>query len=532
MWVPYILLLASAVTGQHNEKSKKLISVLLVNGLYTGHLFPLVSLGEELVGRGHKVTLIANVLNGSHTYPDFPERVGINFVSSGYDKYWTQESLSEFNRQLSSGDIEHKEMLTKMHEAISTSTLQVKNKVEEIGADQFDIIICDAGVQMIGTYFHVLGKKAVILNPMLSVFVRTDLEWPTPQTLTGQSDDLSFLERFLNVVILRPLLHIGFTSLFGAVIGEDEGYSKVLQNRGGIDYFYYVGTHMPMIITSSFGFEFPRTRLPLVEYVGPVLFHTPPELKKDLKQWLDSKPPQTVIYISMGTTATLSTNSVEAIYDGIFRSTSYSAVWLMKQKDRNVLQKLDTGLYTDRLYLADWVAQQSLLRHRAISMSIVHCGMNSVHESIFNSHPVICFPSVFDQFDVAKRVVSAGVGVSMYGFMDKLLGNTIVTPQMVVNAINTVAADNYCTHNISRVRKTFHLAGGARRAADLIEFYEEVGYDHLVPAYIKYNWSWVQYYNCDVWMVLVGTGVLVMWCCWRLFKSVRNWSTLFFGFNA
>ena len=47
------------------------------------------------------------------------------------------------------------------------------------------------------------------------------------------------------------------------------------------------------------------------------------------------------------------------------------------------------------------------------------------------------------------------------------------------------------------------------RAAELVEYYHEVGYDHLVPAYAKYGWSWIQYYNVDVY-ALMFTVVVVL----------------------
>ena len=41
----------------HDVITTRPLSVLLLNGLYLGHFFPLVSLGEELVRRGHNVNL-------------------------------------------------------------------------------------------------------------------------------------------------------------------------------------------------------------------------------------------------------------------------------------------------------------------------------------------------------------------------------------------------------------------------------------------------------------------------------------------
>jgi len=65
---------------------------------------------------------------------------------------------------------------------------------------------------------------------------------------------------------------------------------------------------------------------------------------------------------------------------------------------------------------------------------------------------------------------------------------------------------------VDNIQKAFRIAGGVKRAADLVEFYEAVGYAHLVPAYAKYQWSWVQYYNADVYAVMLATLVVVLLC--------------------
>jgi len=46
---------------------------------------------------------------------------------------------------------------------------------------------------------------------------------------------------------------------------------------------------------------------------------------------------------------------------------------------------------------------------------------------------------------------------------------------------------------------------GVVRAAVLVEFYEEVGYKHLIPAYAKYDWSGC---NTAMWMHTFGFYVL------------------------
>ena len=64
-----------------------------------------------------------------------------------------------------------------------------------------------------------------------------------------------------------------------------------------------------------------------------------------------------------------------------------------------------------------------------------------------------------------------------------------------------------------------HKAGGVERAAELVEHYTTVGYEHLIPAYVKYKWGWVEYYNIDV--KLIFSLVLLLWV-W-LVKKLLTW---------
>ena len=73
-----------------------------------------------------------------------------------------------------------------------------------------------------------------------------------------------------------------------------------------------------------------------------------------------------------------------------------------------------------------------------------------------------------------------------------------------------------CTASVSLLRRVFHQAGGVDRAADLIEHYSQVGYDHLIPAYAKYNWSWIQYHNTDVHVTILVVLAIVSFILFKL----------------
>ncbi len=69
-----------------------------------------------------------------------------------------------------------------------------------------------------------------------------------------------------------------------------------------------------------------------------------------------------------------------------------------------------------------------------------------------------------------KCMASSGTGV--YLDKDKL------TAERVRRSLETVASPRY-KKTAEKLRKIFIQAGGTEKAAELVEFYEEVGYEHL-----------------------------------------------------
>ena len=111
------------------------------------------------------------------------------------------------------------------------------------------------------------------------------------------------------------------------------------------------------------------------------------------------------------------------------------------------------------------------------------------------------FLTTYDQFEVGARVVEANVGFSLFTMMDSLYYGRNLSLQTITD-VTVKLNSSFYRDNAKLMQKMYRLAGGATRAAKLVEFYEEVGYDHLVPAYVKYSWTWVQYYDVDVYLTL------------------------------
>lgn len=157
---------------------------------------------------------------------------------------------------------------------------------------------------------------------------------------------------------------------------------------------------------------------------------------------------------------------------------------------------------TDRVLISEWTPQLSVLASDAIHSAILHGGLNGVNEALWNAVPIIGLPQMPEQGINIGRVCHSGLGL--------MLDTATMTSSMVADAVAAVGSEDI-SRNVRRIHKLFRFAGGVRRAADLVEHHVDVGYAHLVPAFVKYQWSWIQYYNTDVYMVLMLVLVLVLY---------------------
>ena len=86
-----------------------------------------------------------------------------------------------------------------------------------------------------------------------------------------------------------------------------------------------------------------------------------------------------------------------------------------------------------------------------------------------------------------------------------------MTSQTIKKCIEIIESGGY--HEKSqKMSQIMKRAGGVDKAADLVEFYVNVGYDHLIPGPVKYKWSWIQYYNIDVHVTLLCIILIIMHC--------------------
>ncbi|XP_042479570.1 UDP-glycosyltransferase 87A2-like [Macadamia integrifolia] len=146
-----------------------------------------------------------------------------------------------------------------------------------------------------------------------------------------------------------------------------------------------------------------RAALPFPVYpVGPSIPHMTPKDKKNINEdyinWLDSQSEGSVLYVSLGSFLSVSSDQMDEIAAGLHDS-GFPFLWIARQ-DTSRLQKAcgEKGL------VIPWCDQLRVLCHSSIGGFWSHCGWNSTLESVFSGTPMLTFPIFWDQMPNSKLI--------------------------------------------------------------------------------------------------------------------------------
>ncbi|KAD6795309.1 hypothetical protein E3N88_06205 [Mikania micrantha] len=138
----------------------------------------------------------------------------------------------------------------------------------------------------------------------------------------------------------------------------------------------------------------------------------------DCLEWLDSKQPSSVVYISFGSIVSLNEEQVGEMAYGVLNS-GVSFLWVMRTDAISTGEpgRLPVGFMEEageRGMVVQWSPQAQVLAHPAVSCFVTHCGWNSTMEALSSGVPVVAFPQWGDQVTDAKYLVDEWkVGIRM-----------------------------------------------------------------------------------------------------------------------
>ncbi|MGW7352572.1 macrolide family glycosyltransferase [Streptomyces sp. NPDC054784] len=144
-----------------------------------------------------------------------------------------------------------------------------------------------------------------------------------------------------------------------------------------------------------------------------------------------------------------------------FRSFSDS----FKDDEWHVVMTLGKGADPAALGLADHIEAHSFLPHPQVlphaSVLVTHGGPGSVTEALHYGTPMVVVPQTPETRFNAQRLTELGLGTTV--LPEELTGDTLRA------AVDKLAADTQVRENVARVGQESREAGGAVRAADVLE---------------------------------------------------------------
>ncbi|XP_061367895.1 abscisate beta-glucosyltransferase-like [Gastrolobium bilobum] len=138
----------------------------------------------------------------------------------------------------------------------------------------------------------------------------------------------------------------------------------------------------------------------------------------DEKSWLNSKEPNSVLYVSFGSLAQLPQEQLKEIAYGL-EASDHSFIWVVG-KILNSSKTEETGSenwlpngFEQRmkesnkgLIIRGWAPQLLILEHAAIGGFMTHCGWNSTLEGVSAGVPMITWPLTAEQFSNEKLITN------------------------------------------------------------------------------------------------------------------------------
>ncbi|XP_027177054.1 zeatin O-glucosyltransferase-like [Coffea eugenioides] len=193
--------------------------------------------------------------------------------------------------------------------------------------------------------------------------------------------------------------------------------------------------------------------------------------------WLDKQATNSVIFVSFGSTTSLSDEEAEEIASGLEQS-GQKFIWVLRDADKgDVFQgevrraQLPEG-FEERtegsgIVVRDWAPQLEILGHTSTGGFMSHCGWNSCMESISMGVPVAAWPMHSDQPRNAvllEKVLKIGLLVRDWSKKDEL-----VTSMTVENAVRRLMDSaegekmRQTAKELSKAVKGSVMEGGASR---------------------------------------------------------------------
>ena len=374
-----------------------------------GHVNPTLSIGKELLRRGNEVAWIGV---DPRLEKILPEGGKFFFVTHDYDEQFVREIRKEQVQTAAQG----------------LESLKTLYEVYLIPLNQF---------MLEGIFLHLTEYRPdmVIYDHQLfaGAVAAARMNIPYTGSVTAQSSIKAFDS--------LPKLHEWENE---QVIG--------FQQRNGIEGNRRLDESASLILVYTSKLFFGDKKLsPHYQFAGPVIKDRPTPFDFDWKRF-ESMKHRTCIFVSTGTT--FDNEDTQNFFHKMIDALKDENLTVVMLADPELLKEIP-----DNFIVQKRIPQLQLLPH--MQLVICHAGQNTVSETLFQGIPLIVLPIAYDQSQVANDVIRCEAGIRMKFSRFK--------PEDMKNTVREVLSNETYKLNARKVQASFKEAGGADRAASLLE---------------------------------------------------------------
>ncbi|KAL6218877.1 hypothetical protein ACLB2K_012084 [Fragaria x ananassa] len=214
----------------------------------------------------------------------------------------------------------------------------------------------------------------------------------------------------------------------------------------------------------------------------------------ECQKWLDSKKPNSVIYVSFGSVVKFDDAQLMEIALEL-EASRQQFIWVVKKDEKKDQESNEDWLpegFEKRVegrgqVIRGWAPQVQILEHVAVGGFVTHCGWNSTLEAVSAGVPMATWQAFADQFYNEKLVtqilgIGVGVGVSNWA----RFGGERVKSEAIKKVVKQIMVGEEAEEMRSRAKKFGEMARmsvkeGGSSYKDLNRLIEELGIHTAAP---------------------------------------------------
>ncbi|KAJ7969196.1 Glycosyltransferase [Quillaja saponaria] len=162
-------------------------------------------------------------------------------------------------------------------------------------------------------------------------------------------------------------------------------------------------------------------------------------------KWLDSRKPDSVVYVGFGSLVNFSDSQLMEIALGL-EASEKQFIWVVKKSKRNEQEKeewlpegFEKRTVGKGLIIRGWAPQLLIMDHEAVGGFVTHCGWNSTLEGVCGGVVMATWPVSYEQIYTEKLVTDVlKIGVSVGAqTCDGIVGG-IIKSEAIEKAVNRI----------------------------------------------------------------------------------------------